>query len=116
MAMPMLARRVPGVAGLPGLLCSLGLAAGLLSACGGGGKPAQDNATAAAHRSPAPVVKPVPAATRGGYAALGDSFTSGGGSGTCQRSDAAYPHLVAEKYDFAARPRTSRAAAPPWPR
>lgn len=101
--MPMLARRVPGVAGLPGLLCSLGLATGLLSACAGGAPP-KDGGTAATHRSPAPVVKPVPAATRGGYAALGDSFTSGGGSGTCRRSDAAYPHLVAERFDFAARP------------
>ena len=106
MAMPMLARRAPGAAGLLGPLgplCSLVLVAGLLSACGGG-RPAHDKATVTPHRAPAPVVKPVPAATRGGYAALGDSFTSGGGSGTCRRSDAAYPHLVAEKFDFAAKP------------
>lgn len=103
--MPTLVRRFAGVLGLLG---SLGLAAGVLTACGDDAQPrAASPGTKPASASPSPTkpaVPPVKAATRGGYVALGDSFTSGSGSGRCGRSGSAYPHLVAGRFDFAAKP------------
>lgn len=63
---------------------------------------------AVASHSPAPPVRPVPAATRGRYVALGDAFAAGTGTGPCGRSDGAYPYRVAAEFDFAG---TSRYAA-----
>jgi len=103
--MPTLVRRLKG--GL-GLLGALGLAAGALTACGGGAEPrAQSAGSTPAASSPSPTkpaVNPVKAATRGGYVSLGDSFTSGSGTGRCGRSARAYPHLVAKRFHFADAP------------
>lgn len=102
--MPTLVRRFAGVLGL---LATLGLVTGGLTGCGGTRppqRPPRSTAVAASPHSAWPVVSPVKAATRGGYAALGDSFTTGSGSGRCGRSGRAYPHLVADRFDFAAKP------------
>lgn len=104
--MPILVHRFAGALSLLGSLC---LAAGALTACGdetrARAQPRVPHSTAAASTSPAlPAVRPVTAATRGGYVSLGDSFTSGSGTGTCGRSGKAYPHLVAGHFHFAAKP------------
>ena len=101
--MPTLVRRLTAVLG------TLGLAAGALTACGDDARPRAASpgtkpATTASPSPTKPAVPPVKAATRGGYVALGDSFTSGSGSGSCGRSGSAYPHLVAGRFDFAAKP------------
>lgn len=98
--MPSLVRRSAGVLAL---LATLGLAAGALAACGGDAQPRPSKAAADSPR-PRPTVSPVKAATRGGYVSLGDSFTSGSGKGVCGRSSRAYPHLVADRFHFAAEP------------
>ncbi|WP_170140944.1 SGNH/GDSL hydrolase family protein [Allonocardiopsis opalescens] len=68
----------------------------------------QPQTAAALGLDPAPpVIDPVDAATRGGYVAIGDSYSSGvgagdydPGSGDCRRSANAYSQLVAEGHDF----------------
>lgn len=103
--MPTLVRRLAGVVGP---LVTLALAAGTLTACGGEApprpRPPRSTAAASSPRSAQPAVRPVKAATRGGYVAFGDSFTTGSGPGRCGRSTHAYPHLVADRFDFAGKP------------
>lgn len=104
--MPILVRRFAGALSLLGSLC---LTAGALTACSAEtrAQPRTPRSTAAAaspSRPAVPTVSPVTAATRGGYVSLGDSFTSGSGTGTCGRSAKAYPHLVAGHFHFAAKP------------
>lgn len=103
--MPILVHRFAGALSLLGSLC---LAAGALTACGDEtrAQPRTPRSTvaAASPKTARPAVSPVTAATRGGYVSLGDSFTSGSGTGTCGRSGKAYPHLVADHFHFAAEP------------